>query len=100
MEQIFDFDRIRALLTSDRFRLWFDAMDVVTGPHAREILERRLGAPEGAVLHGEQLPDFGGALHDPDSNSMTAPEWCCVYRGRVPPERPRACTSNATIATR
>jgi phosphoglucomutase len=66
MEQLFDFDRIRALLASASFRMCFDAMHAVTGPYAREILETRLGAPAGTVIRGEPLPDFGGGHPDPN----------------------------------
>jgi phosphoglucomutase len=65
MEQLFDFDAIRTLLAGG-FRLRFDAMHAVTGPYAREILERRLGAPAGTVINGEPLPDFGGGHPDPN----------------------------------
>ena len=65
MEQLFDFGAIRALLARG-FRLRFDAMHAVTGPYAREILERRLGAPAGTVINGEPLPDFGGGHPDPN----------------------------------
>ena len=66
MERLFDFAAIRALLTSGRFRMCFDAMHAVTGPYAKEILEQRLGAPAGTVINGEPLPDFGGGHPDPN----------------------------------
>ena len=66
METLFDFDRIGDLLRSGAFRMRFDAMSAVTGPYAREILERRLGAPPGTVLNGEPRPDFGGGHPDPN----------------------------------
>jgi phosphoglucomutase len=44
----------------------FDAMHAVTGPYARELLEKRLGAPSGTVVHGVPLPDFGGGHPDPN----------------------------------
>jgi len=66
MERLFDFEALRALLSGGRFRLLFDAMHAVTGPYAREILERRLGAPNGTVMNGEPLPDFGGGHPDPN----------------------------------
>ncbi|HWB48233.1 MAG TPA: alpha-D-glucose phosphate-specific phosphoglucomutase [Stellaceae bacterium] len=69
MEQIFDFDRLRELFRGG-FRLRFDAMNAVTGPYAREIFERRLGAPAGTAVNAEPLPDFG-ALH-PDPNPTYA----------------------------
>ncbi|MEX1113429.1 MAG: alpha-D-glucose phosphate-specific phosphoglucomutase, partial [Patescibacteria group bacterium] len=65
MESLFDFDAIKRLFSSG-FRIVFDAMHAVTGPYAREILERRLGAPAGTVLNGEPLEDFGGGHPDPN----------------------------------
>jgi phosphoglucomutase len=69
METLFDFDLIRGRLRAG-LRLLFDAMSAVTGPYAKEILERHLGAPEGTVINGEPLPDFGG--HHPDPNLVHA----------------------------
>ena len=66
METLFDFDALRALLSGGAFRLRVDAMHAVTGPYAKEILERRLGAPAGTVVNGEPLPDFGGGHPDPN----------------------------------
>jgi len=66
MQQLFDFDRIRALLTRGDFRICFDAMHAVTGPYAHAILEGQLGAPAGSVINGTPLPDFGGGHPDPN----------------------------------
>jgi phosphoglucomutase len=66
LETLFDFDRIAALLARPGFRMRFDAMHAVTGPYAREIFERRLGAPAGTVVNGVPLPDFGGGHPDPN----------------------------------
>ena len=65
MEDLFDFDAIRALL-SGGFRLRFDAMHAVTGPYAVEILENRLGAASGSVVNATPSPDFGGGHPDPN----------------------------------
>lgn len=65
MEALFDFDAIRALFESG-FRMRFDAMHAVTGPYAKEILERRLGAGPGTVMNGVPLEDFGGGHPDPN----------------------------------
>lgn len=66
MASLFDFTAIRgAGLT-----MAFDAMHAVTGPYAREILERRLGFAAGTVRNGEPLEDFGG--HHPDPNLVHA----------------------------
>jgi phosphoglucomutase len=65
MESLFDFEALRRLLGGD-FRMYFDAMHAVTGPYAREILERRLGAPAGTVRNGMPKEDFGGGHPDPN----------------------------------
>ena len=69
MARLFDFERIAALFESG-FRIRYDAMSAITGPYARAILERRLGAPPGSVMNGEPLEDFGG--HHPDPNPAHA----------------------------
>ena len=69
METLFDFDGIRAWLKQGN-RIRFDAMSAVTGPYAKEILEQRLGAPDGTVINAAPLPDFGG--HHPDPNLVHA----------------------------
>jgi phosphoglucomutase len=66
MEQLFDFERIRALLASGAFRMRFDAMHAVTGPYAKAILEDKLGAPASSVMNGVPLPDFGAGHPDPN----------------------------------
>jgi phosphoglucomutase len=65
MESLFDFSAIRALLAGD-FRIKFDAMHAVTGPYAREIIEKRLGAAPGSVMNAVPLPDFGNGHPDPN----------------------------------
>jgi phosphoglucomutase len=65
MESLFDFAAIRKLIAGG-FELCFDAMHAVTGPYAREILERRLGAAVGSVINGVPLEDFGGGHPDPN----------------------------------
>ena len=66
MASIFDFDKITAMLRSAHFKMRFDAMHAVTGPYAHRILEQRLGAPEGTVIQGQPLADFGGGHPDPN----------------------------------
>ncbi len=82
MEKIFDFDALRLCFRSG-FRMVFDAMNGVTGPYARHILERCLGAPEGTVHNGTPLEDFGG-LH-PDPNQVhAAPLVALMAQGEAP----------------
>lgn len=64
MESLFDFERIRQLIKHD-FKLCVDSMHAVTGPYAKDIFEKRLGAI-GSVLNGEPLEDFGGGHPDPN----------------------------------
>ncbi len=65
MERLFDFDALSRLL-SGTFRMRFDALHAITGPYATDIFEKRLGAPEGTVLNGTPLQDFGGGHPDPN----------------------------------
>jgi len=84
MERLFDFDRLRTLLSGGRFRMRYDAMHAVTGPYAHEIIERRLGAPNGTVMNGEPLPDFGGG--HPDPNLTYAHDLVAAMRGPGAPD--------------
>ncbi|MCA1491977.1 alpha-D-glucose phosphate-specific phosphoglucomutase [Sinorhizobium alkalisoli] len=82
MESLFDFAAIRALIAGG-FRVAFDAMSAVTGPYAKEILEKRLGAPKGSVMNFIPLPDFGG--HHPDPNLVHAR---ALYETMMAPDAP------------
>jgi len=84
MREIFDFDALRRQFAAG-FRLAFDAMHAVTGPYARAIFERELGAPDGTVRNGVPLPDFGG--HHPDPNLVHARDLFELMMGRNPHER-------------
>ncbi len=66
MESLFDFNAIHQLFNSGHFRMRFDAMHAITGPYAVEILENRLGAAPGTVMHAEAKEDFGGGHPDPN----------------------------------
>lgn len=83
MEQLFDFPLLRRLIAGG-FRLAFDAMHAVTGPYAREILVRRLGAPAASVINGAPREDFGG--HHPDPNPAHAAELMHLMWSENPPE--------------
>ncbi len=69
MQQLFDFDKIRALFAGG-FTMSFDSMSAVSGPYATHIIEGLLNAPKGTVINGIPLEDFGG-LH-PDPNPVNA----------------------------
>lgn len=84
MEAHFDFDRVRELFATGGFRMRFDAMNAVTGPYARMILEDRLGAPSGTVVNGVPLPDFG--RRKPDPNLVNARELVEAMNHADPPD--------------
>ena len=71
MAELFDFAAIKALFASG-FTMRFDGMHAVSGPYAHAILEGMLGAPQGTVINGTPLEDFGG--HHPDPNPVNASE--------------------------
>ena len=83
MQQLFDFDAIRTLL-SGGFRICFDAMHAVTGPYATRILEDTLGAPKGSVINAVPSPDFGGG--HPDPNPVWASELVEIMSGENAPD--------------
>ena len=83
MESLFDFAAIRDLVAGG-FRLCFDAMHAVTGPYAKEIIERRLGAPAGTVINGVPLEDFGGG--HPDPNLTYADQLVAIMYGKDAPD--------------
>ena len=65
MEELFDFPLIKKMFAGG-FKMRFDAMNAITGPYAKVILENKLGAAKGTVVHGVPLPDFGGMHPDPN----------------------------------
>ncbi len=65
MQKIFDFDQISSFI-SNEFPIAFDALNAVTGPYAKRLLEGLLAAPLGTVRNGVPLEDFGGCHPDPN----------------------------------
>jgi phosphoglucomutase len=88
MEELFDFEALRSFFQSG-FRMQFDAMNAVTGPYARHILEERLGAPTDTVINGTPLEDFGG--HHPDPNLVNAAELVAHLNASDAPDLGAAC---------
>ncbi len=83
MEKLIDFNAISELFRSG-FRMRFDALNAITGPYAKAILEGRLGAPAGTVVNGEPKPDFGG--HHPDPNPVHAHDLMELMMGPDAPD--------------
>eukprot|EP00056_Hartaetosiga_gracilis_P014466 m.240639 g.240639 ORF g.240639 m.240639 type:complete len:553 (+) comp15636_c0_seq1:395-2053(+) len=71
-KELFDFDALKALVSSASFHMHIDCLNGVSGPYAQRIFEDELGAMEGSVVNSTPLPDFGG-LH-PDPNLVHAHE--------------------------
>ncbi|NOU24764.1 MAG: alpha-D-glucose phosphate-specific phosphoglucomutase [Methylotenera sp.] len=65
MQELFDFSAIKKLLVSG-FRMQFDAMHAVTGPYAKEIFGKRLGAPASSLMNCTPSEDFAGGHPDPN----------------------------------
>ena len=84
MESLFDFDRIRQLLTSGSFSMCMDSMHAVTGPYAHALFEQHLGAPMGTVMNGSPSVDFGGG--HPDPNLVYAHDLVARLFGDVAPD--------------
>lgn len=83
MESLFDFNAIKDLLASG-FRMKFDAMHAVTGPYAKEIFIKRLGAPADSLMNCLPSPDFGGG--HPDPNLTYAHELVSIIYGENAPD--------------
>lgn len=91
MEELFDFPKLKSMFRSGKFSMCFDAMHAITGPYAKQILEKQLGAPEGTVINGVPLPDFGGGHPDPNlayakelvetMNGVSAPDFGAASDG-------------------
>ncbi|MBW4630881.1 MAG: alpha-D-glucose phosphate-specific phosphoglucomutase [Iphinoe sp. HA4291-MV1] len=84
MQSLFDFNRIRQLVTNGQFRMSIDSLHAVTGPYAHNIFEERLGAPQGTVINGKPLEDFGGG--HPDPNLVYAHELVEILFGENAPD--------------
>jgi phosphoglucomutase len=83
MASMFDFAAIKALLQSG-FNIKFDAMHAVTGPYAKDIFIKRLGAPETSLMNCEVSETFGGG--HPDPNLTYAHELVEVLYGKDAPD--------------
>jgi len=84
MESLFDFDRIKQYISSDSFSMCMDSLHAVTGPYARAIFEKRLGAKDGTVKNGIVQEDFGGG--HPDPNLVYAKDLVDIMFGEKAPD--------------
>jgi phosphoglucomutase len=66
LQEVFDFQLLRALLSRPDFRFKFDAMHAVTGAYAKRVFVDALGAPLESLVNDTPLEDFGGGHPDPN----------------------------------
>ncbi|KAJ6375073.1 hypothetical protein OIU77_000109 [Salix suchowensis] len=66
MENVFDFELMKSLLSRSDFRFIFDAMHAVTGAYAKPIFVDKLGASLDSISNGVPLEDFGHGHPDPN----------------------------------
>jgi len=84
MASLFDFEKIKSRFTSNKIRMCFDAMHAITGPYAKNILEKQLSAV-GSVINGDPSEDFAGG--HPDPNLAHAKELVAeLYKGDNAPD--------------
>jgi phosphoglucomutase len=83
MESMFDFATIKTLLQSG-FSMKFDAMRAVTGPYAKEVFIKRLGASQNSLMNCVVSETFGGG--HPDPNLTYAHELVDVLYGEAAPD--------------
>jgi len=60
LQQCFNFNELRDLLTRPDFTFCYDCMSGVQGPYARKILEDVLGGKPGSCTNADPKEDFGG----------------------------------------
>lgn len=77
VQEVFDFELIKKLVTRSNFKIKFDAMHAVTGAYAKPIFIDALGAPEvcsGTALGHAPRPLYcGGEAESSRLISCTAP---------------------------
>ncbi|XP_020582830.1 phosphoglucomutase, chloroplastic isoform X2 [Phalaenopsis equestris] len=83
LENVFDFELMKNLLSRPDFRFLFDAMHAVTGAYAKPIFVDRLGAND-CILNGIPLLDFGHG--HPDPNLTYAKELVSIMYGENAPD--------------
>ncbi|KAK8961347.1 hypothetical protein KSP40_PGU015384 [Platanthera guangdongensis] len=84
LENVFDFQLMKELLSRPDFRFVFDAMHAVTGAYAKPIFVDRLGANLDSISNGVPLEDFGHG--HPDPNLMYAKELVNIMYGENAPD--------------
>ncbi|GET88299.1 phosphoglucomutase, putative [Leishmania tarentolae] len=66
MQEVFDFEAIKALMQRLDFKVHVDSLHGVSGPYVDRIFHEALGLPKDSLLRTNVLPDFGGCHPDPN----------------------------------
>ncbi|CCW63347.1 unnamed protein product [Phytomonas sp. EM1] len=66
MQEIFDFNAIRQLLSRPDFKIHLDCLHGASGPYVEHIFHNCLDVPLSALHNTNPLPDFGGFHPDPN----------------------------------
>ncbi|XP_065657575.1 phosphoglucomutase-1 isoform X2 [Hydra vulgaris] len=78
VKSIFDFERLKDLLSSGEFKVIANGMNGVTGPYLKQILCKELNLPESSIINSVPKEDFGG-LH-PDPNMTYAADFVSLMK--------------------
>lgn len=70
MKKLFDFTKLKQLVTRTDFRMLLDSMNGVTGIYTRRIFVEELGLSNNCLMNDVPKEDFGG--HHPDPNLVYA----------------------------
>ena len=71
MQQVFDFDAIKALIARKDFTFIYDSMNGVQGPYAKKIFLDEFGASPDSLMNEIPKEDFGG--HESPSHGHADP---------------------------
>lgn len=66
LKKVFDFPKLKALISRPGLKLAYDAMNGVAGPYVRRIFQDELGASPDCLLNCVPKEDFGGEHPDPN----------------------------------
>jgi len=66
MKTIFDFDKLKSLVSRDDFKMKIDGMHGVAGPYAQKIFVDELGASADSLDNCVPSTNFGGGHPDPN----------------------------------
>jgi phosphoglucomutase len=66
LKSIFDFDKLRSLVSRSDFKMCYDCMHGVQGPYAYEVFVNQLGLSPSCLINAIPKNDFNGGHADPN----------------------------------